>query len=66
MGGVVHCYMKGGGDSRKQFGNHSRVIAEAGSQLQGIRQGLGAQANVPRLPTLQRFRLKALIRTIVG
>jgi hypothetical protein len=42
MGGVVHCGMQGGGNSRKQFGNHNRVIAKAGRQLQGIGQGLCA------------------------
>jgi hypothetical protein len=28
--------MKGGGDGRKQFGNHNNVIAKAGRQMQGI------------------------------
>jgi hypothetical protein len=36
MGGIVHCGMKGGADTREKFGNHRRVIAKAGSQLQGI------------------------------
>jgi hypothetical protein len=66
MGGVVHCGIKSSPDAGEKFGNHSRVIAKVGSQLQGIGQILGAQANVPRLPALQRLRLKSIIGTIAG
>jgi hypothetical protein len=66
MGGIVHCGMKGGADAEEKFGNHRCVIAKAGRQLQGIGQVLGAQANIPRLPALQRLRLKSIIGTIVG
>jgi hypothetical protein len=62
---IVQSGLQRGADGWKQFGDGSQVITQQFCQLQRLGQGLGAQAEIPRLPALQGLRLMPLVRALV-
>ena len=65
IGDIVQSGLQRGADGWKQFSDGSRVITQQRGQLQRLRQGLGTQAEIPRLPALQGFGFMPLVWALV-